>query len=70
MRLYNNYANHRPSSKSQSTKADVVGVWAHPNGTAFYDASVKRYTTSYSTAHQLHELGIVEVKRMKLEMYL
>jgi len=53
------------SSLSHSTKTDRAGVWTHPNGAAFYDACVKRYTTSYSTAHQLHELGIVEVAKIK-----
>jgi len=44
------------------------GVWALPNGAAFYAYSVKMHTTTNMTPEQVHLLGLSEVARIETEM--
>ena len=44
------------------------GVSAQPNGAAFYNYRIKTMTTTNMTADQIHNLGLSEVKRIRLEM--
>ena len=44
------------------------GVWALPDGDAFYAYSVKMHTTTDMTPEQVHELGLSEVARIEAEM--
>lgn len=44
------------------------GVWALPNGDAFYAWAVRQQTTTAMTPAQIHALGIVEVTRIEAEM--
>ena len=45
-----------------------VGAWKQPNGAAFYDWAVRRYTTTSLTAEQIHEIGLAEVQRIRAGM--
>ncbi|MDH4124800.1 MAG: DUF885 domain-containing protein [Gammaproteobacteria bacterium] len=44
------------------------GVWALPNGKAFYDHQLATYTTLPMTADDVHQLGMSEVQRILAEM--
>ncbi|WP_299157212.1 DUF885 family protein [uncultured Tenacibaculum sp.] len=44
------------------------GISAIPNGKAYYDHSIKNYTTTNMTADEIHELGLKEVARILTEM--
>lgn len=44
------------------------GVWALPDGDAFYAWSVKQQTTSNLTPDEIHEIGLAEVARIEAEM--
>ncbi len=44
------------------------GVWALPNGDAFYAYSVRMHTTTNMTPEQVHQLGLSEVARIEAEM--
>ena len=44
------------------------GVWALPDGAAFYAWSVKQHTTTDMTPDQVHALGVSEVARIEAEM--
>lgn len=50
-------------------KADTrAGAWKFPQGEAFYNAALKRTTTTDLTADEIHRIGLDEVKRIHLEM--
>jgi len=44
------------------------GVWALPNGDAFYEHLLERHTTTRLTADQIHELGLQEVASIQNQM--
>ncbi len=44
------------------------GVWALPNGEAFYAAQVRQLTTTDYKPEELHEIGLKEVERIGGEM--
>ena len=44
------------------------GVWRFKDGDAFYNAALKRTTTTDLSAEQIHQLGIEEVARIHNEM--
>jgi len=44
------------------------GVWALPNGDAFYAYLLERHTTTRLTADQIHELGLHEVASIQNQM--
>jgi uncharacterized protein (DUF885 family) len=44
------------------------GVWALPQGDAFYAWCIKQNTTTEMTADQIHQLGLGEVARIEAEM--
>ena len=44
------------------------GVWALPDGEAFYNYAVRQHTTTDMTAEQVHQLGLSEVARIEAEM--
>jgi uncharacterized protein (DUF885 family) len=44
------------------------GVWALPDGKAFYTYAVKMHTTTDMTPEQVHALGLSEVARIEAEM--
>lgn len=47
---------------------DRAGAWTMPNGDDFYEAALKKTTTTDLTANTIHELGLSEVKRIHGEM--
>lgn len=44
------------------------GVWALPDGDAYYAYAVKMHTTTDMTPEQVHQLGLSEVARIEAEM--
>ncbi|RBP53656.1 uncharacterized protein DUF885 [Arenicella xantha] len=55
--------------KRQSTLVDGnKGVWSLPNGEAFYQAQIKRFTTLDLTADEVHQRGLADVERIHTEM--
>jgi uncharacterized protein (DUF885 family) len=55
--------------KGQEQRAtDDDGVWKLPDGDAFYDAALRRFTTSDLPADTIHALGLREVGRLQTEM--
>lgn len=44
------------------------GISAIPQGTAYYNHLIKRYTTTDMTAEEIHQLGLKEVARLTAEM--
>jgi uncharacterized protein (DUF885 family) len=47
---------------------EEVGIWKLPNGEAMYRFFVRRFTTTQMTPEQVHQVGLVEVKRIRAEM--
>lgn len=45
------------------------GVWALPDGEAFYNAQIKRNTTLDLSADQVHQMGLDDVARIHGEMH-
>lgn len=52
----------------KNTTADAVGVSKLPNGDAYYAQLLKSQTTTDMTADEIHNLGLSEVKRLRVEM--
>jgi uncharacterized protein (DUF885 family) len=46
----------------------VSGVGAQPNGAAYYEYRLKDQTTTDLTANEIHQIGLDEVARLRLEM--
>jgi uncharacterized protein (DUF885 family) len=46
----------------------VNGVWALPDGGAFYADSVAFFTTTSLTPDQIHDIGLTQVARLRAEM--
>lgn len=44
------------------------GVWALPDGEAYYNAMLAQSTTTDMTAEEIHQLGLKEVARIRQEM--
>jgi len=47
---------------------DTVGVWKHHNGAAYYEYLLHSYTTADLSADEIHNLGLIEVERIRNEM--
>ncbi|MEM6733984.1 MAG: DUF885 domain-containing protein, partial [Myxococcota bacterium] len=47
---------------------DTVGASALPDGTAWYDHAVARFTTTTLSADEIHQIGLDEVARIRGEM--
>jgi uncharacterized protein (DUF885 family) len=47
---------------------DEVGVWKMPQGNEYYAYLARRHTTTDLTPQQIHEKGLSEVARIKVEM--
>lgn len=45
-----------------------IGVWQFADGEAYYAQSLRRQTTTESTAEEIHELGLQHVERIHAEM--
>ena len=51
-----------------SKATDNHGVWALPQGDAYYDHRLQASTTTDMTADEIHDLGLAEVARIQGEM--
>jgi uncharacterized protein (DUF885 family) len=51
-----------------SASRTTSGIGSLPNGKALYAAHVKHWTTTTMNPDQIHELGLAEVARLKMEM--
>lgn len=47
---------------------EAVGVWKQPDGARLYAFRTRSFTTTALTPDQIHEIGLREVKRIRLEM--
>jgi uncharacterized protein (DUF885 family) len=45
-----------------------VGIWQRPDGTEYYAFLARSYTTTAMTPQQIHEKGLSEVARIRVEM--
>ena len=55
--------------EDQYTRAnDDAGVWKFKDGDAFYNAALRKTTTTELTADEIHEIGLMEVERIHGEM--
>jgi uncharacterized protein (DUF885 family) len=63
------YERYLAALDGMSKKATAVnGVWALPQGQAFYGDMLKLMTTTDLTADQIHQTGLNEVARIRREM--
>lgn len=53
----------------QKKSDDRDGAWKFPDGLAFYNAALRRTTTTDMSADDIHQLGLQEVARIHSEMY-
>ncbi len=47
---------------------DESGIWAQPNGAAYYQDAIKQLGDSELTASEIHQIGLGEVQRISSEM--
>ena len=68
--VYPAYERMRAALIAERPKAEGVadGVGRLPDGASFYQAMLRRFTTSAYTPEQVHELGLAEVARIDAEM--
>jgi uncharacterized protein (DUF885 family) len=68
--VYPAYERMRAALIAERPKAEGVadGVGRLPDGAAFYQAMLRRFTTSDYTPEQVHQLGLAEVARIGAEM--
>jgi len=52
----------------EKTATTDDGVWKFPDGEAFYNSMLKRYTTTDLTADEVHQIGLDNVVRIHGEM--
>ncbi|GAB5498430.1 MAG: DUF885 domain-containing protein [Pseudohongiellaceae bacterium] len=57
-------------SDRQFASETAQGVWALPNGEAYYNHRLSRMTTLPLTADEIHNIGLSEVERLRAEMEL
>jgi uncharacterized protein (DUF885 family) len=63
------YDRYLAALEAMSKKATAVnGVWALPQGDAYYADTVAFYTTTRLTPEQIHQTGLSEVARIRREM--
>lgn len=63
---YRKYIDYFSALREKST--NDAGVWKLPDGKAYYDYMLRRYTTTDMTADEIHALGLAEVERIQGEM--
>lgn len=52
----------------KSKSNNDAGVWKLPDGKAYYQAELERFTTTNMTADEIHNLGLSEVARIQGDM--
>jgi uncharacterized protein (DUF885 family) len=63
---YENLISYLTTLEQQAGTVD--GVWRFKDGATFYNAALKRTTTTDLTAEQIHQIGLDEVARIHNEM--
>lgn len=63
---YTKLTNYLIQLKKKSDDRD--GAWKFPDGPAFYANALKRTTTTNLSSDEIHQLGVVEIKRIHNEM--
>lgn len=67
--VYPAYQSMTKATEQLLTKArPEAGVWAQPNGEAYYQEAIRQLGDSLLTADEIHQLGLDEVKRISAEM--
>ena len=64
---FEHLAVYTESTYLAATRKDV-GVWALPDGMAYYETEARAHTTTKRTPEEIHALGLAEVKRIRAEM--
>ena len=64
--VYQSWIDYYAALKPKTTGNN--GVWALPDGDAFYQYMVRMHTTTDLTPDQVHDLGLREVARIETEM--
>ncbi|MEB8330473.1 DUF885 domain-containing protein [Flavobacteriaceae bacterium KMM 6897] len=59
---------HFMGTKYLAAGRSTSGIETTPDGKAYYDYSIKLYTTTDMTAEKIHQIGLKEVKRISMEM--
>ena len=54
--------------KQQGMQSRNDGVWALPEGAAFYEMRVKRFTTLDLTAEEVHNIGLADVEKIHAQL--
>jgi uncharacterized protein (DUF885 family) len=63
------YLRYLQALKAMSAKAAAGnGVWALPQGDAYYAEMLRFHTTTNLTADEIHQIGLSETSRLKAEM--
>jgi len=55
-------------TESRRSAGEAKGVWALPDGDAYYEFALRRHTTTDLSPEEVHQLGISEVARIQDEM--
>ncbi len=67
--VYPAYQSVTKATEQLLTKArSEAGVWAQPNGEAYYQEAIRQLGDSSLTADEIHQVGLDEVKRISAEM--
>ncbi len=67
--VYPAYQSITAATEQLLTKArSEAGVWAQPNGEAYYQEAIRQLGDSSLSADEIHQLGLDEVKRISAEM--
>lgn len=67
--VYPAYQSITNATEQLLTKArNEAGVWAQPNGEAYYQEAIRQLGDSALTADEIHQLGLDEVTRISKEM--
>jgi uncharacterized protein (DUF885 family) len=64
---FEHLATYTESTYLPATRRDV-GVWALPDGAAYYETAARAHTTTKRTPDEIYALGLAEVKRIRAEM--
>ncbi len=68
-KIYPAFANVTKDMQALESKApDKVGIWAQPNGEAYYQHAITYLADSDMTAEQIHNIGLQEVERITKRM--
>ena len=48
--------------------SSASGVWSHPDGDAYYQAALRRHTSTQMTPDEIHQLGLDSLEQIQAEM--